>query len=114
MIFRLPVVRRFLAVAVVLGASLISVAPDALAQCRNGWCTGGCKEDFCSWIKLKNRGYPVRRVISRDSARKEFVMDYDCQRYLRRFVNSDGTVSRWDELMPGTVGERSLEVACSM
>ena len=106
--------RRFLAATAVIGASLISAAPDALAQCRNGWCTGGCSDQSgCEWIKLKNRGYPVRRVINRDKD-SEFVMDYDCQRHTYRFVNDDGTVDPWGELMPGTKGERSLEVACNM
>ena len=55
----LLVMRRFLATTAVIGASLISAAPDALAQCRNGWCRSGCNnDDECNYVTVISRNYP--------------------------------------------------------
>ena len=102
--------------AVVIGGAFIA-APYALAQCRNGWCKADCSGSYCAYIKLENRGYPVRRALLRDRG-KELLVDYDCQRYRTRFVNTYGInapyLFAWKEEMQGTIGDYRLKVVCNM
>ena len=105
--------RRFLVATAVIGASLISAAPDALAQCRGGWCAAGCGRSGCRYVKLLSRNYPFvsYQVVSPNGT---FNVEADCQQYKSRYLNSDGTKDPWKDAMPGSVGRKVIETACNM
>ncbi len=96
-------------------ASLLvaSSSAAALAQCRNGWCKGGCavNQDSCAYVKPLNRGYPIRRVKHTNDA--THIMDFDCQQPRWRIVWEDGSLDPWIDVNPGTVMEVTFEVACA-
>ena len=112
----LSVVRSFLVAAAVIGASLVSAAPDALAQCRNGWCKAACTNNGkCSYVKVLSRNYPY--VIYMDnSLMGMFKAQADCQQFKRRLLEVDGDPlsADWKEMMPGSMGEGIVETACNM
>ena len=108
--------RRFLAAAAVIGTSLLSSVPDALAQCRNGWCNAGCtNDDKCNYVKAISRNY--RYVIYMDSDPSGMIkMQADCQQLKRRILEIDGEPfpGEWNYMMPGSIGEGIVETACNM
>ena len=92
---------------------VLSSASVALAQCRNGWCRTGCiTNGDCRYVKLVNKGYPIRRV--RYNSNRIWTKDVDCQQYRWRLVNDDGTLDPWMDAMPGSLGEAMIETACNM
>ena len=110
------VMRRFLVAVAFLGSSLVAYIPDALAECKGDWCKGACYPDGCEYVKLINRGYPIRRVLKRGEY--DTIRDYDCEEYKMRFADGDAigdpNGDLWFDLPPGVVGHTTLKVVCSM
>ena len=78
------------------------------------WCKGGCDNyGVCSSIGLTDRTYPIRRVKVR-SPNGEFIMDFDCKLFKRRFISSDGSKDNWEQAPPNSVGYVDIEVGCGM
>ncbi len=103
------VVRPFLAAAVVTAGSFVAAAPDALAQCRNGWCKVGCSDSGCYYVRVIDRDYPIYKVEESGPDRTKIVY-FDCQQYKWKNEGWDS----WTQMMPGSIGEAVIETACKM
>ena len=112
----LSVMRRFLAVAAFISASLFAVAPNALAQCRNGWCQAHCDEDgICNYVKVISRDYPYIIYMDNDPEGM-FKRQVNCKQFKSRTLAIDGDpyVGEWRDAMPNSIGEAILETVCKM
>ena len=121
--------RRLLVAAALVSASWVAIAPNALAQCRNGWCEVGCYLDdhYCFSFKLEDRGYPVRTMKYRNSAVKKFTFGVmiDCREYRKKDISMmereddeamlptyPWEAGEWEPVKPGTVMDVLLTTAC--
>ena len=94
---------------------VLSSASVALAQCSwNGWCKAGCgKDGFCEYVKVLSRDGPIVIFLNANSD-GEYKFAGDCQQYKTRFLEIEGVTftSDWEQMMPGTMGERAIQTAC--
>lgn len=103
------------AAAVALGV-LLGAAP-AMAQCSpNAWCRGGTytsPSKGTHFIKIlsRNGSYVTAMVKTRSNIWKQV---YDCSGWRHRTLELDGVSfsQGWEDILPGTVGETNLRVAC--
>ena len=109
--------KRFLLPALLTISAFSGVSAlsrDCVNVGTESWCKGGCGSDgACSSIMLINRELPIRRVKVR-GPNGDFIMDYDCKLFKRRYISSDGSKSDWDQAIPGSIGMRDIEVGCGM
>lgn len=108
-----------IATAAVIGAAFVTAALPALAQCRNGWCKAGCFSDgTCQYVKVFERDYPYVKYLVKTSNEMNRIKG-DCQQYTYKYLEIDGnSISEdeyeWTQAMPGSAGEKKLELACNM
>ena len=106
--------QRFLLPAL-LSITALSGGSALSQQCLNGWCRGGCMNNRCHFLKVLSRNYP-RIIVNVNTPDIDNILktEIDCQQYKTRMLFSDGTRSEWFLVMPGTVGQENIEVACRM
>ena len=95
---------------------VLSSASVALAQCRNVWCRAACNNNGeCTYVKVLSRNYPY--VIFLDNRSNGlFKVQADCQQYKQKTLEVDGVKIdfKWEQAMPGSIGEAVVETACKM
>ena len=105
---------RLLAAVVVASASLASVAPDALAQCINGWCKGACNlAGECWYTKvISSANYPYVIYLEKTPTGTQ-KLEANCHLYTSRYIRDNGSRSKWFQQMPGSVGQGVLDSVCN-
>ena len=103
---------RFLCFPSIFALAIFSAVP-AFAECKDGWCKGGCDEKRCMKVKVLSKNYPVIKVRLSNN-RGIGDAEYDCKNYKYRFIRSDGSMGNWSQSKSNTPGRKTIEVACSM
>ena len=96
----------------ILILTILSAIP-AFAECKDGWCKGGCDKKRCMKVKVISKNYPVIKV-SLSNNRGVGNAEYDCKAYKYRFIRSDGSMGEWNQSKAGSPGRKTIEVACKM
>ena len=102
--------------AVFMGAFLVNNAPQAIAQCRDGWCRAACtKRGRCNYVKVILRQYPYVIYLGNDS-KGMYKLKSDCEksRTIILEINGINVSGRWVQMKPGSRGESIIKAACNM
>ena len=103
--------RSYLLGLAVIASSFIAVNPVE-AQSRNGWYKSGCGNNGeCTYVKNIGGKWPYIQYKS-NSPYGMFTKEADCHQPSSRFINSDGSVTPWEDVMPGSMGEREINIVC--
>ena len=116
LILLLLVVRRFLAAAAVIGVFCGCDAPDAPAQCSNGWCKAGCDDNgICNNLKVTSRNYPhVVYMNNHPTGYRD--EEADCEQFRWRVWEKIGSAieyGRFWKVMPGSAEEAKIKTVCN-
>ena len=97
----------------ILAFVVLSAIP-AFAECKDGWCKGGCDEKRCMKVKVLSKNYPLIKVrLSNNRGIGE--AEYDCNDYKYRFIRNDGsTTGEWSQVKNNSPGRKTIEVACGI
>ena len=108
-----------IAVAAVIGTSLIATAP---AESRNGWKRAYCDPDdgSCWYTRVISRNYPYVTYEYKSYDHQDKSYDHqgkkeaDCQYYKSRWIADyyKGGKSSWKDAMPGSIAEAILDSVC--
>ncbi len=96
----------------ILAFALLSAIP-AFAECKDGWCKGGCDEKRCMKVKVISKNYPLIKVRLSNN-RGIGDAEYDCKNYKYRFIRTDGSMGEWSQAKNNSPGRKTIEVACSI
>ena len=96
----------------ILALSILSAIP-AFAECKDGWCKGGCDEKRCMKVKVISKNYPFIKVRLSNN-RGIGDAEYDCKNYKYRFIRDDGSMGQWSQAKINSPGRKTIEVACSI
>ena len=103
-------IRSYLVGLAVIASSFIAVNP-AEAQSKSGWTLVGCNGDRCFYVKNIGGKWPYIQYKF-NSPYGMFTKEADCHQPSSRFINSDGSVTPWEDVMPGSMGEREINIVC--
>ena len=93
----------------------LSSASVAFARCKNGRCRAGCRKDGnCDYVKVISRNDPYVFFLY-DTSNGLFKAKADCQQYKLMYleVNNQPLDGRWTQMMPRSMGESSVRLACA-
>lgn len=103
---------KYLGLSAIFAIAIFSGIP-AIAECKDGWCKGGCDEKRCMKVKVISKKYPIIAVRLSNN-RGIGNAEYNCKNYKYRFIRDDGTMGEWNPSRPNTPGRKTIEVACKM
>ena len=92
--------------------TIFSAIP-ALAECKDGWCKGGCDQKRCMKVKVLSKNDSIIKVRLSNN-RGIGDAEYDCKNFKYRFIRNDGSVGEWNQSKANTPGRKTMEVACNM
>ena len=110
-----------IAAAAVIGASFIAANPVEAQRAPNGWAQGGCGNDVCTYIKYRRRNGNFVSVEVKSTFPKghsSYLAEFSCNDWRTRYnfphhkPGYQGWDS-WEDVLPGTIWARTLQVACS-
>ena len=98
-----------IAAAAVIGASFIAPNP---AEARNGWVKSACHQNGeCFYVKVIDRSnYPIVKYLY--NGKHSWTKEAHCQKWATRYVNDSGSRDNWVDVMPQSIGEAAIKVAC--
>ena len=96
----------------ILLLTVLSAIP-AFAECKYGWCKGGCDQKRCMKVKVLSKNHPVIKVRLSNN-RGIGDSEYNCKTYEYRFIRNDGSLGEQSQAKTGSPGKKAIDVACSI